>query len=219
MNKASRLPRLFVGSSSEGIEIANAIQENLEFDAETIVWTQGIFKPTRHALADLVATFNPARSDGNLLAALGSACNQLRRALREAALPDAPVAGPAVVPTETAQQKLDRLVGLWGSDALKRDRTTVSQGMPMWIGEDEDGTATEAFTRICTFLDSVADTVLAQPAVDAKARAVFGQAMLNAWKVASTYFVNFAHSSVDEHWERHEYPPMKELAERWGRSQ
>jgi hypothetical protein len=50
-------PRVFVGSSSEGVSIANAIQENLQGDAYCDVWTQGIFglgQTTIDALLDAV---------------------------------------------------------------------------------------------------------------------------------------------------------------------
>lgn len=36
-------PRLFIGSSSEGLSIAYAIQENLSFSAEITVWDQNVF--------------------------------------------------------------------------------------------------------------------------------------------------------------------------------
>ena len=36
-------PRLFIGSSREGIEVARSIQEHLEHTAECSVWDQGVF--------------------------------------------------------------------------------------------------------------------------------------------------------------------------------
>ena len=50
-----RRPALFIGSSVEGLPVAYAIQENLEFDCEPTVWPQGVFQPTSAALADLYA--------------------------------------------------------------------------------------------------------------------------------------------------------------------
>lgn len=50
-----RRPSLFIGSSVEALDVAYAIQENLEFDCEPTVWSQGVFKPTSAALTDLFA--------------------------------------------------------------------------------------------------------------------------------------------------------------------
>jgi hypothetical protein len=47
-------PSLFVGSSSESLDIAYAAQKNLEDVAEVVVWTQGIFELTRSYLESLL---------------------------------------------------------------------------------------------------------------------------------------------------------------------
>ena len=146
-------PRVFVGSSTESLEVAYAIQENLERDAEITVWTQGILDLSKFTLDALLSnldkfecgvfilapddivkmrgaectkardnvvfelglfigrlgkertfiilprgrgdfklptdllgltpgTYEPQRDDENLAAALGPACNKVRKALR-----------------------------------------------------------------------------------------------------------------------------------------
>lgn len=47
-------PRIFIGSSSESLEIAYAAQENLEHQAEITVWTQGIFELSKYTLEALI---------------------------------------------------------------------------------------------------------------------------------------------------------------------
>jgi hypothetical protein len=145
-------PRLFIGSSTESLDIAYAAQQNLEHTADVTVWTQGIFKLSRSTLHSLIvalknfdfslfvltaddltqirgstvhaardnvifelglfigrlgpnrtffivprgqedlhlpsdllgitpATFDPTRQDKNFQAALGPACNEVRKAM------------------------------------------------------------------------------------------------------------------------------------------
>ncbi|CAN7202860.1 TIR domain-containing protein [Caballeronia sp. LjRoot31] len=47
-------PRIFIGSSREGISIANAIHSNLTNDAECTVWKDGVFQPSSSTLSDLM---------------------------------------------------------------------------------------------------------------------------------------------------------------------
>lgn len=53
-------PALFIGSSVEGLEIAYAIQENLEFDCEPTAWPQGVFHASSATLIDLYAVSRTA---------------------------------------------------------------------------------------------------------------------------------------------------------------
>lgn len=48
------LPRLFIGSSSEGLSVAQHLQVELEGDAECTVWTQGTFGPSKNTLDSLI---------------------------------------------------------------------------------------------------------------------------------------------------------------------
>ena len=49
-----RRPAIFIGSSSEQLPVANAIQFLLDFEYEPTVWSQDIFRPSSYALIDLV---------------------------------------------------------------------------------------------------------------------------------------------------------------------
>lgn len=48
-------PQIFIASSTEGLDVAYAVQELLEHNAECTVWDQGIFDPSSYTMLDLIA--------------------------------------------------------------------------------------------------------------------------------------------------------------------
>ena len=56
--------RLFVGSASESLDVAYAVQEELDHALEVTVWTQGIFQPSRTTMETL--TEQPKKFDAAL---------------------------------------------------------------------------------------------------------------------------------------------------------
>lgn len=158
--------RVFVASSVEHLDLAYAVQEGLEHDAEVTVWSQGVFLPSRTTMASLVdqldetdfaifilapddvtnmrdaavksvrdnvvfelglfagrlgsercymivprgddelhlptdllgltpALYDPDRQDGNMVAALGPACNRIRKSMKQL--------GPIIPQSETVK--------------------------------------------------------------------------------------------------------------------
>src|SRR3712207_8184060 len=52
--ETAALPRVFIGSSSEGLEVAEAIQKSLSQHADAIPWNQGVFRLTGGTLDTLI---------------------------------------------------------------------------------------------------------------------------------------------------------------------
>jgi hypothetical protein len=58
MVRQPQRPVLFIGSSSESLDVAYAAQENLEEYAQVIVWTQGLFGLSKNFLESLLDTLD-----------------------------------------------------------------------------------------------------------------------------------------------------------------
>jgi hypothetical protein len=53
----SKRPNIFIGSSVESLEVAYAIQAQLEHTTDPTVWTQGIFNFSKTTIEDLIEVF------------------------------------------------------------------------------------------------------------------------------------------------------------------
>lgn len=284
----ARLPALFIGSSTEGLNTAYAVQQAIEYDAEPTVWTQGIFQPSQNTLSALVESlprfefaafvfspddtvklrgthfpavrdnvifelglfmgalgpgrcfclvprnvepprlpsdlagittlsYNAARSDGNLLAALGPACNDMRNAIKRQAM-RTPAVSSATGPVPTMEipaEKLRRYLVSWNGEVLAKARQLVRNGVPMAITEvDEDSQPEwDAFQKIFYFLESLSAAVLAGEIESDTAKETFGTALTNVWKHAYTALATPNHA--DDRW--NPPPNIAQVYELWNR--
>lgn len=277
MRPAGALPTLFIASSSEGLGVANDVQELLEHDCHATIWNQGVFRPSDVVLQRLVRVvrehdfglfvFTPDdrlhlrstdvqvvrdnvvfemglfvgalgpercfhvvppdtpdlhlpsdllgvlavdyphdRPDDNRLAALGPACNKLRRALHErrAAVP-APAGTKAV---DSAAVALRRFRDAWNAPPLVDARAKLRAGVPM--DPYDDDMPRDEMWRVFSFLESMAESVVAGEVPESEARAEFGPVVTLFWPHAVTLLAPPNHAS--EFWN-----PVPRLAELYGR--
>ncbi|MDB5430099.1 MAG: hypothetical protein JWP35_1215 [Caulobacter sp.] len=277
-------PAVFVGSSTEGLPIAYALQENLEYDAEPTVWPQGVFQPTHSTLAALLGecgrtdfavfvftpddvrvmrgdagsvprdnvifelglfigalgpsrcvfviprgepvlqlpsdllgltplTYDAARSDGRMVAALGPASNKIRHALR--ALGPRPDRDPAQMTVAVARpdpiDRTETYIKAWDGPELLAARAVLRAGIPLHASEDETGEATAAMQRVFAFFESLADAVLHGGQDADRLREVFEEPIHRVWQNAATYLA--PRNQADEWWDP--LPKIAELDRLW----
>jgi hypothetical protein len=279
MTSGVHLPRLFIGSSAEAVDIAYAIQENLDFDAETTVWSQAFFQPSQSTLHDLVhaldrfdfAAFvfasddviemrgrvqpavrdnvifelglffgalgvsrcflimprdterphlptdllgvNPLsyaerRSDQNLIAALGPACNQLRRAFRSASASSTSTQDN--VKAKFKMWSIHDYRAAWNDPSFRAARNNVRE-VTLDHHSKEFHSVAKDMRRIFAFLESLSAAVLDGAVTDGEARATFQEAIVSFWPVAASMLAPPNHQ--DEYW--NPAPRISELYARW----
>jgi hypothetical protein len=57
MEKDKKRPSIFIGSSVESLDVAYAIQSQMEYTTDPTVWTQGIFNFSKSTIEDLIEVF------------------------------------------------------------------------------------------------------------------------------------------------------------------
>lgn len=279
----TRRPALFIGSSVEGLDVAHAVQESLEFDCEITVWTQGVFRPNGMALADLYVmtrrtdlalfvftpddvavirgrtsaiprdnvifelglflgalepnrcfilqprdallhlptdllgirplTYPTDRHDQNLLAALGPACNQLRRAVRNFELSSTVLKFSedrrAKAATDIRQTSLADYVSEW--DGPLNDIRKSLESVTLDTDDEQLVALRPGIRRLFGFLEGLAEAVLSGRVNEREARKAFGAAVLQSWPHIATLLAPANH--VDDYW--NPPPLLSELYGRW----
>lgn len=275
-----RLPRIFVASTVERLDVAYAIQELLEFDAEVTVWTEGTFRPGKYTLDELAKavashqfgvfvfvpddrlttrgetrpavrdnlifefglfagahgwqrcffvlsrggeparlpsdlegltplTYAPDRSDNNLIAALGPACNRVRRAISE----DHMRPGQAELSYDPPQ--IEDYVLAWDSGDVAQARTTLRQGATLSPYDPEDVSGIGALKRLFVFLESMADAVLSGRLDETALRRTFEEPVCSLWPHILTSLA--PPSGADDYWRP--LPKLAELYTRWRKTE
>jgi hypothetical protein len=163
---------------------------------------------TLHLPSDLLGVlaldYPSDRPDGNRLAALGPACNKIRRVLR----------GLRPKPGErsAAAAGADRLAGYrnaWVTSPLREDRALLRAGV---VQDPYDPAFPRAaLRRVFSFLESLSDAVLGGQLPEDAVRAEFGPALLAFWPNAATLLAPPNHA--DEFWDP--LPRFAKLFARW----
>lgn len=165
-------------------------------------------------LLGLTALDYPAdRPDGNRLAALGPACNKIRRRLRSlpaAIRPMSTAKGPSglALPPDRAMH-LQAYLARWNASPLADDRAVLRAGVPMDPYDDELPRA--SLRRVFNFLESLSEAVLSEVLDEAAAKQAFGQALVSFWPHAATLLAPPNH--VDDFWDP--TPCVAKLFLRW----
>lgn len=155
--------------------------------------------------------YDPSRTDGRLLAALGPAVHTVRTALRTLGKRALPRTSTRDAATAAVKDLTSSFVEQWDTPALLAARDILHAGIPLHVTEDETGEASAALRRVFAFLDSMADSLLAGHVDESIARTAFGTAVAGVWERARLYLAPL--NGADEVW--NPPPPLAQLYDRW----
>ena len=160
-------------------------------------------------LGTTALTYRADRKDSNLVAALGPACNQIRRSIRRLAQRKV-IEKPGPTAERTLSRSFQKSLDEWGSPKLERARKVLRRGVS---ADPRELSVKErlALQRTFSFLEALADHILSGEVAEDKARAAYSEAVLSFWPVAMTALAPPDHA--DEWWD----PPPKlaQLYSRW----
>lgn len=158
-------------------------------------------------------TYATNRADNNLLAALGPACNRVRRAIADSR-PSLEMAFDSKVPQMdlTYRRKFSQdYVQEWDSPALQAARKAV-RSIPLDPHSDEfANSARPALRKLFSFLEGVADATLARRVDEDNMRRTFDHPVKVLWP--HMYTLLAPPNQADEWWSPK--PKLAELFARW----
>lgn len=158
-------------------------------------------------------TYAADRRDRNLLAALGPACNQLRRASRQFQI-DRGVLKFSVdqraqpLPTDGKPVALADYIAEWDGALMDARRLIETPFDP--YGEDT-ASVRGGLRRVFGFLDNLSDAILSGDIDEGSAKSIFGPVILKSWPHLAVSLAPPNH--VDDFW--NPQPRLSELYVRW----
>jgi hypothetical protein len=150
------------------------------------------------------------RTDQNLVAALGPACNQLRRAFRSASASASSKLPPEFGPTKFKTWSIKDYRTAWNEPSLRAARDNIRE-VTLDHYSREFQNVSRDMRRIFAFLESLSAAVLDGAITDTEARATFREALISFWPVAASMLAPPNHR--DEYWDP--APRISELYARW----
>jgi hypothetical protein len=173
--------------------------------------TVGDFHLPTDLLGTTALTYRADRKDSNLVAALGPACNQIRRAIR--LIGQGVVGGRASIEfsaEERTSLRLQESLREWNAPRLQRARKLLRRGVSADPRELSDKERL-VLQRVFSYLEGLADHVLSGEIAEDAAKEIYAEAILSFWPVAMTALAPPDHA--DEWWEPP--PKMATLYGRW----